>query len=486
MNTASNVVWNEHIFMGGWRTGHGEQVSVIEPATGDLLSTLQTASIEDVDHAANIAQKTQQEWAAVPFDRKAEILRNAASLLKSRADEINGWNTRECGSIPPKAQWELQATYEQALMAAALPMQPHGQIFPSNMPGRRNYWKRIPIGTVGVIAPWNFPVLLSMRSVFPALAMGNCVILKPDVKSAICGGALMAEILREAGLPEGVFHVLPGGPEIGEALVKHPLVKMISFTGSTAVGLKIGETCGRMLKKAALELGGNNAMVILDDADLESAVSCAAWGSFLHQGQICMQSGRHLVHESIADQYADLLSQRAKNLFCGNPWKEQVHLGPLINETQAQRVERIVNRSIEMGATLLAGGKRKGNFYEATVLGNVTPEMPVYSEEIFGPVAPITTFSTDDEAVALINGSDYGLSTAIHSRSTERALRIANRIHVGMVHINDQTVNNEFQVPFGGLGSSGSSGRFGGPANIDEFTTSQWISVMEQGIQYPF
>jgi len=486
MEPSVNPVWQQHLFLGSWQSGEGQQITVKEPATGEVIARLKSATPADVDKAATIANAAQKRWMAVPFDQKAEILRKAALLLKERANEICGWNIRECGSIGPKADWELQATYEQAQMAAALPMQPNGQIFPSNIPGKRNYWKRVPIGTIGVIAPWNFPILLSMRSVFPALAMGNCVILKPDPKSAICGGVLMAEILEDAGLPAGVFHVLPGGPDVGERLVQHPLVKMISFTGSTAVGRKIGETCGRTLKKAALELGGNNAMVVLEDADLSVASSSGAWGSFLHQGQICMQTGRHLVHRSVADDYIKRLSARAKNLVCGNPWKDQVHLGPLINEAQACRVEDIVNRSLAMGAILVTGGKRNGNYYEATVIANVTPEMPVFSEEIFGPVAPVMAFDSDAEACALVNESPYGLAAAIHSRSTERALRIADQIQVGMIHINDQTVSNEFQVPFGGMGNSGNSGRFGGPANIEEFTTSQWISVMEEGIQYPF
>lgn len=484
--TMPTHLWENHLYLGKWQPSNGPRAPVIEPATGDTLTEVQTATAEDVDRSASIAKKAQPSWAALPFDQKAEILRRAANLLKERAEEINTWNTRECGSTGPKADWELQATYEQAQMAAALPMQPLGQIFPSSMPGRRNYWKRLPIGTVGVIAPWNFPILLAMRSVFPALAMGNCVILKPAPDSAICGGALMAEVLEAAGIPEGVFHVLPGAAEVGEALVQHRDIGMISFTGSSAVGEKIGETCGRMLKKCALELGGNNALIVLDDADIDAATSSAAWGAFLHQGQICMQAGRHLVHRSVANEYMEKLAERAKRLVAGDPWKQQVHLGPLINEAQSCRVEDIVNRSVAMGADVVAGGKRQGNFYEATVLNNVTPEMPAFSEEIFGPVAPITLFDSDEEAINLINASPYGLAAAIHSASTERAQRIAERIKVGMVHINDQTVNNEFQVPFGGMGRSGTSGRFGGPANLDEFTTTQWVSVMEHGIQYPF
>lgn len=486
MNPTSSRRWQQRIFLGEWAAGRGDTVPVIEPATGDQLALLSTASIEDVDAAARFAAEAQTAWAALPFDRRAAVLRKIAQLLQQRAAEINDWNIRECGSIPPKAEWELNATIEQAHMAAAMPMQPMGEIFPSSMPGRRNYWQRVPIGVVGVIAPWNFPILLGLRSVLPALAMGNAVILKPDVQSAICGGLLLAEVFEDAGLPKGVFHVLPGGPAIGDALVRHPAVKMISFTGSTAVGRQIGETCGRMLKKVALELGGNNAMVILDDADLESAASCAAWGAFLHQGQICMQAGRHIVHRKVAERYAQLLAACAKALVVGNPAAGPVHLGPLINDRQAVRVADAVERSVAQGARVLAGGQRDGRFFPATVLAEVTPEMPAWNEELFGPVAPIAVFDTDEEAVALVNGSDYGLAAAVHSASVPRALALASRLKVGMVHINDQTVNNEFQVPFGGMGASGNGSRFGGPASFEEFSQTQWVSVMDRGIHYPF
>ncbi|MCK0509754.1 benzaldehyde dehydrogenase [Aromatoleum buckelii] len=486
MNQDTSPRWQQRIFFGEWAAGRGDAVPVIEPATGDTLTMLATASAEDVAQAARLATEAQSAWAALPFDRRAAVLRKVAQLLEARAGEINQWNIRECGSIPPKAEWELAATVEQAHMAAAMPMQAIGEIFPSSMPGRRNYWQRVPIGVVGVIAPWNFPILLGLRSVLPALAMGNAVILKPDVQSAICGGLLLAELFEDAGLPKGVLHVLPGGPATGDALVRHPAVKMISFTGSTAVGRQIGETCGRMLKKVALELGGNNAMVILDDADLESAASCAAWGAFLHQGQICMQAGRHIVHRKIAGRYADLLAARAEALVVGNPATGPVHLGPLINDRQATRVAEVVERSVAQGARVLAGGKRDGRFYPATVLADVTPEMPAWDEEIFGPVAPITVFDTDEEAVALVNSSDYGLSAAVHSASISRALALAARLKAGMVHINDQTVNNEFQVPFGGMGISGNGSRFGGPASFEEFCQTQWVSVMDRGIQYPF
>ena len=478
--------WDSQIFSKGWRPAHGGIAPVREPATGETIGHTGIADAEDVDRAACAAAAAQAAWAATPFDQRSAVLRRAEQLLAERASEFEYWNVREAGSIAPKAAWEWQATREQLSMCAALPMQPVGQIFPSAMPGRTNYWHRVPIGTVGVIAPWNFPLLLAMRSVAPALALGNAVILKPDLQTAVTGGALIAQLLADAGLPEGVLHVLPGGPAAGDALVRHPLVQMISFTGSTAVGKSIGQTCGGLLKKCALELGGNNALLVLDDADLEAASSSGAWGAFLHQGQICMQAGRHLVHRSVAERYATLLAERATKLHVGDPHIGPAHLGPVINVRQVARIDQIVQDAVRDGAGVLAGARHDGPYYWPTVLTGVKPSMSAFSEEIFGPVAPITVFDSDDEAVALVNSSPYGLAAAIHTRHVQRGLAIARRLNTGMVHINDQTVNNEFHVPFGGMGSSGNGGRFGGPANLEEFTQTQWISVMDKPMTYPF
>lgn len=486
MTNSSTSVWEGRIFSNGWVHGTGGVAYVVEPSTGENLATIGTGLPEDIDRAAEAGNTAQPAWASMSFDRRAEVIREAARLLKSRADEINEWNVRECGSTRAKAEWELQATYEQLQMAAAMPMQPEGVLYASSMPGRLNICRHVPIGVVGVIAPWNFPILLAMRSIAPALAVGNAVILKPDQQSAVAGGLLLAKVFEDAGLPSGVFHVIPGGPATGDALVRHPKVGMISFTGSTAVGRSIGEICGRMLKKVALELGGNNAIIVLDDADIDAATSNGAWGSFLHQGQICMQTGRHLVHRSMVDQYAAKLAERARNLKVGNPHQQAVHLGPLINKKQRDRIDGIVKQSISSGAKLLAGGRYDDLFYEATVLADVTPEMPAFSDEIFGPVAPITVFGDDDEAVALANASEYGLAAAIHTKSLARGLALSSRIRAGMVHVNDQTVNNEFHVPFGGMGASGNGGRFGGPANFHEFTQTQWVSALDKPILYPF
>ncbi len=486
MTNCNARAWEGKLFSNGWVGGTGGIVDVVEPATGESLATIGVGLPEDIDRAAGVASLAQPAWAATAFDKRAAILREAARLLKARADDINAWNVRECGSTPVKAEWELHATYEQLLMAAAMPMQPEGALYASAMPGRLNLCRHVPVGVVGVIAPWNFPILLAMRSIAPALAVGNAVILKPDQQSAVAGGLLLAQVLEEAGLPAGVFHVIPGGPATGDALVRHPKVGMISFTGSTAVGRAIGEICGRMLKKVALELGGNNAIIVLDDADVDAATSSGAWGSFLHQGQICMQTGRHLVHRSIADHYASRLAERARNLTVGNPHQQAVHLGPLINQRQRDRIDGIVKQSVACGARLLAGGAYQHLFYEPTVLAGVTPDMPAFTDEIFGPVAPITVFEDDEEAVALANASEYGLAAAIHTKSLSRGLELSSRIRAGMVHVNDQTVNNEFHVPFGGMGASGNGGRFGGPANFHEFTQTQWVSALDRPISYPF
>lgn len=485
-NTNSTPVWHGKIYSGTWVAASGGCADVIEPATQQTLAETGIGDEADIHRAARLAVEAQPAWADMPFDRRAAIMREAARLLLAQGEDFNLWNTRECGSVPAKAAFELQASYEQILMAAALPMQANGLLFPSSMPGRVNQWRQIPIGVVGVIAPWNFPLLLALRSVAPALALGNAVILKPDTHSAVTGGLLIAKIFEEAGLPPGVLHVIPGGAATGDALVRHPAVGMISFTGSTQVGRAIGGICGQLLKKVALELGGNNAMIILDDADLDAASSNGAWGAFLHQGQICMQAGRHLVHRSVARQYAVKLAARASAMHVGDPHRAPVHMGPLINQKQCDRVERIVREALQAGAQALTGGSREGLFYRPTVLVDVHPGTAAFDEELFGPVAPVTVFDDDDAAVSLVNSSPYGLAAAIHSRNISRATAIARRLHCGMVHINDQTVNNEFQVPFGGMGASGNGGRFGGPASVHEFTQSQWISTIERAVIYPF
>ena len=373
---------------------------------------------------------------------------------------------------------------EEVFEAATLPSRPYGDLLPSEQPHLR-FVERIPAGVVGVIAPFNFPQILSIRSVAPALALGNAVILKPDPRTAVCGGVVLARVFEEAGLPEGLLHVLPGGPDAGEAMITHPLVRVISFTGSTAVGRRIGELAGQHLKRAHLELGGNSALIILDDADLDRAASAGAWGSFLHQGQICMTTGRHLVADAVYDDYLARLASKAEHLPVGNPATEQVALGPVIDERQRDKIHGLVTASVGAGARLAAGGTYEGLFYRPTVLAG-PPGMPAYAQEVFGPVAPVVRFSSLDEAARLAAGTEYGLSLGILTGDAMHGLELARRIPTGIVHINDQTVDDAPNTPFGGLFASGTGSRFGGSANFDAFTEMRWITMRREIAPYPF
>jgi benzaldehyde dehydrogenase (NAD) len=478
--------WRGKIFMDGWRAAAGGDSAVVEPATGDELTRIGSADRDDVARAARIAREAQAGWAARPHTERAAVLRRAGDLWSQHADEIAGWLVREGGAVPGKAQFEIGLVVQECFEASALPSRAYGELLPSTEP-RLSWAQHSPVGVVGVISPFNFPIILAVRSVAPALALGNAVILKPDPRTAVCGGVSVARIFEEAGLPPGVLQVLPGGVDAGEALITEPAVRVISFTGSTGAGRRVGQLAAASLKRAHLELGGNSALVVLDDADLDRAVSAAAWGSYLHQGQICMTTGRHLVQEAIYDEYVARLADKAAHLPVGNPATDPVALGPLIDAGQRDKVHRLVTDTLDAGARLAAGGVYQGLFYRPTVLADVTPDMPAYAQEVFGPVAPVVRFSTVDDAAKLAADSEYGLSLGILTRDVMRGLALAQRIPSGVVHINDQTVGDEANVPFGGVGASGTGSRFGGPAaNVDAFTDTRWVTVRGEIAPYPF
>jgi benzaldehyde dehydrogenase (NAD) len=337
-----------------------------------------------------------------------------------------------------------------------------------------------------VIAPFNFPLTLSIRSVAPALALGNSVLLKPDPRTSVSGGVVLQRVFEEAGLPSGVLHLLPGAAAVGEAIVSAPEVRIISFTGSTAAGRRVGEAAARLLKRAHLELGGNNALVVLPGADIDLATSAGAFGSFLHQGQICMATGRHLVHRDVHEAYAAGLAARADALRVGDPFRQDVQLGPIIDERQLGGIDEIVTASVRAGARVRAGGTHDGLFYRPTVLTGIDVGMPAWTEEIFGPVAPVLAFDDVEEAIEIVNGSEYGLSVGILG-DVGSAMRVADRINAGKVHINEQTVGDEACAPMGGVGASGTGSRFGGAAaNIEAFTETQWVTVKPEIERYPF
>jgi len=473
------------LFLAEWRTGSGTPHEVCEPATGIALSAFNQSTTEDVARAAAAARAAQPAWAETSHQERARILRRAADIYEAHRAEFGTWTQRETGAHRNKMHHEQNFTLQELLNASTMPSQPYGSLLPSAQPGRLSIVRRVPAGVVGAITPWNSPSVLGMRVVAPALALGNAVVLKPDPQTPVCGGAMFAAIFKEAGLPDGLLQIVLGGADVGEALVTDPNVNVVSFTGSTAAGRRVGELAGRLLKKVSLELGGNNALVILDDADIEAAASAGAYSSFQFQGQVCFAVGRHIVHRSVAERYVELLSEKARRLRTGDPYREDVDLGPIVNERQLARVDGIVRRSVEGGARLVEGGTHEGLFYRPTVLAEVTTELPAWTDEIFGPVAPVIRFDSDEEAVALANASEYGLAAGVYSSSISRGLAIANRIRAGMVHVNDQTINDEAIIPFGGMGLSGNGSRFGGEANLEALTEWQWLTVRDEGRSFP-
>lgn len=470
---------------GEWTAGEGGQIDSVAPATGEVLTAVGMAGPGDVARAAKSAAAAQKEWAAMPHPARAAVLRKAGMLWEQYADEIGSWNVREVGAIPPLAGFALHVTAAECYEASALPSAPKGAVLSSEEP-RLSMTEHVPVGVVGVISPFNVPLILGIRAVAPALALGNAVILKPDPRTVVTGGVSFVRIFEEAGLPKGLLQLLPGGADVGQAMIEDPHVRVIAFTGSTRAGRVVGEQAGRHLKRAHLELGGNSAFIIREDADVDQAVNLATWGSFLHQGQICMTVGRHIVHEAVFDEYVEKLAAKAESMHVGDPAAGPVHLGPLIDEVQRDRVHALVMDAVAAGAELRAGGTYEGLFYRPTVLANTPAEAPAYCEEVFGPVASVVKFSTDEEAVALASATEYGLSLGIVTKDALAGWDLAQQIPTGIVHINDQTVNDEANTPFGGTGSSGTGSRHGGAqANIDAFTETRWITMRREPGQYP-
>ncbi|WP_104056385.1 MULTISPECIES: benzaldehyde dehydrogenase [unclassified Arthrobacter] len=485
MPILDQAIWAGKINVNGWKAGGGGTAEVVEPATGQSLGKIGLASADDAFEAATKAAAAQREWAAWKPAERAAVLRRAGALFEEHAEEIMGWLTRETGGIGPKVGLEVAIAASECYESSALPSHPHGDVLTSN----EDHWsfaRRRPAGVVSVISPFNFPLILSMRSVAPALGLGNAVLLKPDPRTTVTGGVVIMRVFEEAGLPAGVLQLVPGGVSVGEAVVTAPEVRIISFTGSTPAGRKVGEAAARHLKRAHLELGGNNAQIVLPGADVVLAASAGAFGSFLHQGQICMSTGRHLVHESIHDEYVAALAEKARNLPIGDPATEEVALGPLIDEKQLKHVHSIVQETLLAGATLEAGGSFSDLFYKPTVLSGVNVKMPAWKDEIFGPVAPVISFATIEEAIKIVNSSEFGLSVSILG-DVGMAMTVGDQITSGKIHINEQTVADESNAPFGGTGSSGTGSRFGGAAaNIEAFTETQWLTVRPEIAPYPF
>ncbi|GAA0268894.1 aldehyde dehydrogenase family protein [Halobacterium noricense] len=479
--------WDALYIDGEWRDAeHGDVTPVENPATREVVAEVPEGTEADVDDAYAAATAAQEEWANTTPDERARVVRTVAQLLDDYEDEICDLLAIESGGAPSRQAIEHGGAVTFVHDAASFAFRMSGRHNQSKIPGKENIVQRDPVGTVGVISPWNVPLKLSIRAVAPAIATGNTVVLKPAGETPITGGLLIAKLFEMAGLPEGVLNVVTGpGSTAGDRTAAHPDSDVIAFTGSTEVGRLVGQNAIDHFALPALELGGNNPHVVLEDADLDDAVNAGVFGSFWNQGQVCISINRHLVHESLYDEYAERLAERAAELPVGNPLDDDVVIGPIINEAQRDQIVDYVERTVEEGATLETGGDYDGLFVEPTVLTGVTNDMTAACNEHFGPVAPIIPFSSDEEAIELANATEYGLAGSVHSADRGRARDVADQIEVGMMHVNDQTVNVEPHVPFGGKKDSG-MGRYNGDWILQEFTELKWTSVQRESRQYPF
>ncbi|TGP54976.1 aldehyde dehydrogenase [bacterium M00.F.Ca.ET.230.01.1.1] len=459
----------------------------LDPFTGKLATRAAAASIADANTAVDAAAAAFEFWSKTgPGERRALLLK-AADVMTSKVGEFTKLMMEETGATGPWAGFNVMLASNMLREAAAMTTQISGEVIPSDKPGTLAMAIRQPAGVCLGIAPWNAPVILGTRALAMPLACGNTVVLKA---SEMCPGThrLIGQVLVEAGLPKGAVNVVTNDPKdaaaIVEALIAHPAVKRVNFTGSTKVGRIIAELSGRHLKPALLELGGKAPLVVLDDADVDAAVNAAVFGAFMHQGQICMSTERLIVDEKIADEFVSKLAARASKLPAGDP-RGHVVLGSLISSQAADKMEELIADATAKGAKLAAGGKRTGTVVEATLLDHVTPAMRVYAEESFGPVKPVIRVKGEEEAVRVANDTEYGLSSAVFSRDIRRAMAVAARIQAGICHINGPTVGDEAQMPFGGVKGSG-YGRFGGKASIAEFTDLRWVTIEDPGQHYPF
>ncbi len=463
----------------------GGEFAIRDKATGETLGTAGEGGAADVDAAVASALAAQAAWAGRTYAERAAVLRRVAAVLEADPD-LRELIMRETGSIGGKADYEIGAAASELIEAGGLAARPVGEVLQTGHAGRSSVSERVPVGVVAVITPWNFPLVLGMRVIAPALALGNTVVVKPSPETPACGGLAIAQLFVEAGAPEGIVQVVPGGEEVGRRMVEHPDVAMVHFTGSTHVGREIARTAGGLLKKVSLELGGNNALVILDDADLDQAAMIGAWSTFHYQGQTCITAGRHIVAAAAADAYVDRLTTRAAAITLGNTVTEPVGLGPMINQTQIDRAKAMLDEAVAEGARVLTGGTVDGPFFRPTVVVDVPRSSRLWNEEIFAPIAAVLTVDGDDEAVEVTNDSPYGLVCSVVGGDVHRASEVARRLHAGMVHVNDATPQDEALAPFGGVGQSGLGGRSGGDSNLEEFTERRWLTVNEVPVHYPY
>ncbi|HVV59425.1 MAG TPA: aldehyde dehydrogenase family protein [Gaiellaceae bacterium] len=466
----------------------GASFDDLDPFTGDIVARVPAGKRADARAAVEAAAAAFPAWSKTPPAERQRVFLKAADILESRADEVADWLIRETGAAFGFSMFQFHFVSGLFRQAAALAYAPLGEVIPSDT-GAFSMGLRRPVGVVGAIAPWNAALILSARSIAAPMALGNTVVLKPSELSPYAGGLLWAEIFAEAGLPAGVLNVVTHAPgdaaAIGDELVESPHVRRINFTGSTAVGRKLAEAAGRQLKRVVLELGGQNPLIVLADADVDYAVNASAFGAYLHQGQICMSTRKLIVERPIAEEFTAKLAEKVKGLKVGNPAEHDTVIGPLINESALDMVRSRVEDAVAQGAKLLAGGEAVGPCFQATLLADVPADSEFAQHETFGPVASIEVVDSAEEAVERANATAYGLSSGIITTDTDRGLALAQEIQAGIVHVNEQTVGDEPQMPFGGVKDSG-FGRFGGTAVVDEFTDVHWVTVQSGSHPYPF
>lgn len=468
----------------------GRTTADLDPYTGETFATVAAGGPEDVALAVDAAQAAFEGWADVaPFARRAVFLK-AADLLEERREQAAALMAGEVGGTRPWAYFNVALAADMLREAAAAITAPRGEVLAAQEEGALGLAVREPVGVVAAFSPWNAPIILGVRAVAAALAAGNAVVLKPSENAPLACGYFVADVLRDAGLPDGALNVVSNDPadaaSVADALIADPRVRAVNFTGSTEVGRIVGQTAARHLKPALLELGGKNAIIVLDDADVDYAVDAAVFGVFMNAGQICMSGDRVLVHASLAEEFTAKFTAKAAGLPTGAPSDPATVIGPLISADAARRVAALVADAVSRGArVLVGGGEPDGAVHPATVLTDVPKDAELYYAESFGPVCVIDTFATDDEAVAKADDTDNGLTAGIITENATHGLKVARRLRTGIVHVNDQSVADEPQAPFGGFKASG-YGRFGGRWGIEAFSNTRWLTVATQHAHYPF
>jgi acyl-CoA reductase-like NAD-dependent aldehyde dehydrogenase len=479
----------QQLLIGGeWRGAQaGREYEQTFPYTGETIGAAAAAGREDASAAVDAAQAAFPAWSRSAPGQRREILLRAAQLMLERAEQIAATVTEETGGVFGWGMFNVQLAAGMLREAAAQAYWMTGDVIPSDVPGKLAMAVRQPAGVVVGIAPWNAPVILATRAVATPIAYANTVVLKA---SEICPRthAAVAHVLQDAGLPDGVINFITNAPAdaaaVVEELIAHPATRRINFTGSTKIGRIIAEQAGRHLKRVLLELGGKAPMVVLADADLDRAASAASFGAFFHQGQICMSTERLVVDRAVAEPLTEKLAERARALPVGDPREPSTAIGPLVNAAAIERVSGLVEDARAGGARVLSGGAAQGPCFPPTVIAGVTPQMRVYGEESFGPLLAVIEVDGPEEAVAVANDTDYGLSASVFSQNVPAALALSQQIQSGICHVNDTTVHDEPQMPFGGVKASG-WGRFGGRAALEEFTELRWITVQDQPREYP-